>query len=133
MIALWIFLGGTLIVVSVALIHGYMEKLVERFAWTLPYDCFLVVVNPREYQDTTLCYYVKGSVKAYDDGVQFEGCLVDMNNPTINKCTKVFTNLRIPRSWIISRKTKIRCFDTETLKNYIQMLKNNTNENGQLS
>ena len=133
MIALWIFLGGTLIVAGVALTFSYMATLVRRFAWTLPYDCFLVVINHREYEDTTLCYYVKDDVRVFDDAVQFNGCLVDMNNPNINKATKVFTHLRIPRSWIISRRTKIRCFDTETLKNYIQMLKNNTNENGQLS
>jgi len=133
MIVLWVFLGSMLIVAGVALTHYHMEKLVERFAWTLPYDCFLVVVNPREYQDTTLCYYVKGGVKAYEDAVQFEGCLVDMNNPNIDGKARVFTQLRIPRSWILSKKTKIRCFDTETLKSYIQMLKNNTNTNGQFS
>lgn len=132
MIVLWIFLGGVLIVAGIALTVSYMEVLVRRFAWTLPYDSFLVVTNTREYQDTTLCYYVKGSVKAYEDGVQFEGCLVDMNNPDINGKARVFTQLRIPRAWILSRKTKIRCFDTETLKNYIQMLKN-TNTNGQFS
>lgn len=132
MIVLWIFLGGVLIVAGVPLTLAYMAYLVKCFAWTLPYDCFLVVVNPREYQDTTLCYYVKGNVKAYEDAVQFEGCLVDMNNPNIDGKARVFTQLRIPRSWILSRKTKLRCFDTETLKNYIQMLKN-TNTNGQFS
>jgi hypothetical protein len=75
---------------------------------------------------------VKGNVKSYDDGVQFDGCLVDMNNPNIDGKARVFTQLRIPRAWILSRKTKIRCFDTETLKNYIQMLKS-TNTNGQFS
>jgi hypothetical protein len=133
MIVLWIFLGGVLIVAGVALTFAYMADLVRRFAWTLPYDTFLVVTNTREYQDTTLCYYVKGGVKAYDDGVQFEGCLVDMNNPNIDGKARVFTQLRIPRAWILSKKTKIRCFDTETLKNYIEMLKNNTNTNEQFS
>ena len=132
MIALWILLGGIFIVASIAITDTYVFNLVKRFAWTLPYDSFLVVSNTREYQDTTLCYYVKGSVKAYEDSVQFEGCLVDMNNPDIDKKARVFTQIRIPRAWILSRKTKIRCFDTETLKNYIQMLKN-ANTNGQFS
>ena len=128
-----IFWGIVLLIFICVMAFCYITNLVRRFAWTLPYDSFLVVTNTREYQDTTLCYYVKGSVKAYEDGVQFEGCLVDMNNPDIDGKARVFTQLRIPRAWILSRKTKIRCFDTETLKNYIQMLKNNTNTNGQFS
>ena len=128
----YIFFGIVFLGIALPLTYAYVTNLVRRFAWTVPYDCFLVIVNPREYQDTTLCYYVKGDVKAFDDGVQFDGCLVDMNNPDIDKKAKVFTKLRIPRAWIISRKTKIRCFDTETLKNYIEMLKNK-NTNGQFS
>ena len=129
----YIFFGIVFLGITLPMAYCYVTNLVRRFAWTLPYDSFLVVTNTREYQDTTLCYYVKGSVKAYDDGVQFEGCLVDMNNPDIDGKERVFTQLRIPRAWILSRKTKIRCFDTETLKNYIQMLKNNANTNGQFS
>jgi hypothetical protein len=129
----YIFFGIVFLGVALPLAYCYVTNLVRRFAWTLPYDSFLVVTNTREYQDTTLCYYVKGNVKGYEDGVQFEGCLVDMNNPDIDGKARVFTQLRIPRAWILSRKTKIRCFDTETLKNYIQMLKNNTNTNGQFS
>lgn len=129
----FIFFGILLLIIACPVAYEYTTNLVKRFAWTLPYDSFLVVINPREYQDTTLCYYIKGDVKAFDDGVQFEGCLVDMNNPEIEGKKKVFTKLRIPRAWIISRKTKIRCFDTETLKSYIQMLKNNTDTNGQFS
>ena len=129
----YIFFGIVLLSIALPLTYTYVTNLVRRFAWTLPYDSFLVIVNPREYQDTTLCYYVKGDVKAFDDGVQFEGCLVDMNNPDIDSKARVFTKLRIPRAWIISRKTKIRCFDTETLKNYIEIVKNNTDTNGQFS
>ena len=129
----YIFFGIVFLGIALPLAYCYVTNLVRRFAWTLPYDSFLVVTNTREYQDTTLCYYVKGNVKGYEDGVQFEGCLVDMNNPDIDGKARVFTQLRIPRAWILSRKTKIRCFDTETLKNYIEMLKNNTNTNGQFS
>lgn len=129
----YIFFGIVFLGIALPLAYCYVTNLVRRFAWTLPYDSFLVVTNTREYQDTTLCYYVKGNVKGCEDGVQFEGCLVDMNNPDIDGKARVFTQLRIPRAWILSRKTKIRCFDTETLKNYIQMLKNNTNTNGQFS
>ena len=129
----YIFFGIVFLGITLPMAYCYVTNLVRRFAWTLPYDSFLVVTNTREYQDTTLCYYVKGSVKVYEDGVQFDGCLVDMNNPDIDGKARVFTQLRIPRAWILSRKTKIRCFDTETLKNYIQMLKNNTNTNGQFS
>jgi hypothetical protein len=129
----YIFFGIVFLGIALPLAYCYVTNLVRRFAWTLPYDSFLVVTNTREYQDTTLCYYVKGNVKGYEDGVQFEGCLVDMNNPDIDGKARVFTQLRIPRAWILSRKTKIRCFDTETLKNYIQMLKNNTNTNGQFN
>lgn len=130
----WAIFWGIIFLIFICVMSCcYITSLVRRFAWTLPYDSFLVVTNTREYQDTTLCYYVKGGVKAYEDGVQFEGCLVDMNNPDIDGKARVFTQLRIPRAWILSQKTKIRCFDTETLKNYIQMLKNNTNTNGQFN
>ena len=103
------------------------DETVRNFAWSLPDDCFLLVLNAPEYKGTTLCYHVKTVDKLDKYGVHLTACIVDINNPTTKK-DDAYASICIPNSWILNKNVKLQCFDTETLKNYVKQNNQSANK-----
>jgi hypothetical protein len=125
---LWVFF---LVIVPIAciILYNYTGSIVERFGWTIPNNCFLVISGAPEYHDTILCYYVKKVDKLDYAFVQINGCLINMNEPNTQKSDTSYSSLRIPRAWILSKKTKIKCFEPEAFKSYVKMITTNNIQN----